>query len=944
MTVLSKSDRAGDLTRRELFRLMEVPDWENVFVVGCYAKALTIYSQQVRALNLIDALVKEGRLTSASTVAVIGGGIAGLTAAAGAAIRGARKVTVFERSTVTMPIQRQSNLRFVHPYVYEWPWTPLGDDRANLPILDWTADSAAKVVRQIEEGWEKLRALAHLKARLDNVKTQCGKLAVKPGTTELGVDGVFHRFDFVILAVGFGLDETKSNLGYWDDERKKFEKETNLVWWIAGVGDGGLTDLMWRCMLTFRHEEILRDIDRVLEESDRQLLRELGGLSSSSSFVPGRNETAEVAFKRLATSVSSRAGINWTNSGVKEIVLVGDQDKLYGNSSSVLNRLIVACLEDQKAFRFVPGKLTKDEAKDSRIQMEITDNSGNVTEATCDRLIKRFGPDRVLPADFPDIDVACKPLNLKWQRLSIAKDFTRRPLYRSEDFSAGLSAEPGKWPRIRANQDRQVGCIVIKSSALDQIAPLENRVGLALKEFRYAAQSAHFPGRELALKPFVVKAADCFRDSELFEWTVRAICDCEIAVFDVTGTQCGPMILLGIRAAARRGVTVTVSHDSLEQSPLPFNIAALNPIHAGKSFVKNLADALDRGFIGFRSQPHSYLDLPAFDAVRRTGPDSAIIAAEKEALLLCWFHPAYDRVINALRETVEQIDELRGEPLRATDRSDPPRINTMLDSLSPQLVNQRLYAAIQKSELCLVDWTGWRPNVFFELGVRMAVNEIDPVQMFCENAPSDWPEKDVPWPSPPEEAADLKDFFGAVPFSTADTAQLEERIRIWRGADFSPGNDTVFPPGAMLSAGRTFRLVQECIGRRRGEGEPGIFYPENLLVKQAEILAGPPVREVGLPPPVLYAEVLTPQVREIAYENLFAAWFYLLGRFPEIATPSPNETARVRSLRQKLIEIGDQIDTRVDQDYLKRRADLSVLCSEIRALCNRLKTTAANPS
>jgi hypothetical protein len=95
-----------------------------------------------------------------------------------------------------------------------------------------------------------------------------------------------------------------------------------------------------------------------------------------------------------------------------------------------------------------------------------------------------------------------------------------------------------------------------------------------------------------------------------------------------------------------------------------------------------------------------------------------------------------------------------------------------------------VYAAIQKSELCLVDWTGWRPNVFFELGVRIAVNEIDPVQTFCEEAPPNWPEK-VPWPSPPEEADDLERFFGAVPFSTADTTQLEQRIRNWRDADFS---------------------------------------------------------------------------------------------------------------------------------------------------------------
>ena len=50
----------------------------------------------------------------------------------------------------------------------------------------------------------------------------------------------------------------------------------------------------------------------------------------------------------------------------------------------------------------------------------------------------------------------------------------------------------------------------------------------------------------------------------------------------------------------------------------------------------------------------------------------------------------------------------------------------MLDMASPRLVGQALYEGIRWARTCLVDWTGWRGNVFFEFGVRMACSDIGP--------------------------------------------------------------------------------------------------------------------------------------------------------------------------------------------------------------------------
>ena len=51
----------------------------------------------------------------------------------------------------------------------------------------------------------------------------------------------------------------------------------------------------------------------------------------------------------------------------------------------------------------------------------------------------------------------------------------------------------------------------------------------------------------------------------------------------------------------------------------------------------------------------------------------------------------------------------------------------MLDLRSPRLVGQALYEQVRWSSWCLVDLTEWRPNVFFELGVRLACSERDPM-------------------------------------------------------------------------------------------------------------------------------------------------------------------------------------------------------------------------
>src|SRR5215204_1525142 len=135
----------------EMLSWMTIPTYPGVYILGSYARHVTIYSQQMRAFNLIDALCKTGQLRPGVSIVVVGGGIAGLTAAAAAAIRGAN-VTIIESDDDFCPIQRQAAKRYLHPQIYDWPLSELEigrENKADFPFLDWEADDAEIVFRNL---------------------------------------------------------------------------------------------------------------------------------------------------------------------------------------------------------------------------------------------------------------------------------------------------------------------------------------------------------------------------------------------------------------------------------------------------------------------------------------------------------------------------------------------------------------------------------------------------------------------------------------------------------------------------------------------------------------------------------------------------------------------------------------------------------------------------
>lgn len=247
---------------------------ESRFILGTFERGVTLYRQQVRALNLVYAMVEakdsEGVpvIPPGCRIAVIGGGAFGMTIAAAAAYAGFR-VVLLERQQSLLDLQRGCNTRWVHPRFYDWPAPESERRQAQLPLLDWGASTAAQVATEIER---QFRELMSEKPEALKCVLEVSTIAVsKPHD---GIHEVRYRSrsgqqniwscSAVIYAVGFGIEKGGS-VSYWRDDRLgqsdlDFGGGARIRYVVSGVGDGGLVDVFRLTIRDFRHDQIFSEM------------------------------------------------------------------------------------------------------------------------------------------------------------------------------------------------------------------------------------------------------------------------------------------------------------------------------------------------------------------------------------------------------------------------------------------------------------------------------------------------------------------------------------------------------------------------------------------------------------------------------------------------------------------------------------------------------------
>jgi len=298
------------------------------------------------------------------------------------------------------------------------------------------------------------------------------------------------------------------------------------------------------------------------------------------------------------------------------------------------------------------------------------------------------------------------------------------------------------------------------------------------------AASAEELAAEVALRgwgePDFVHIAHAFLTLDDTKRAIDAVCRAPVAVFDCEQFEPGIMFLIAIRGAVRSGVSLLVNAFPPATGPgfIPYSLQCVAFANALAKAPEGLAQRLARlacDSLLEQERDPEYRDLPAYEALRRRA--GLVPEQRDETLVLCPYAAPYSEVcwMPTLGPMLASVGKLR----------------RLGEHTSARLASDIFHVRLRDHPRCIADWTCLRPDLFYELGVRIATRRGGILHVMADGA-SWYPPASVPhtdtrlgrWPCPTWQAAIAK--HNAALTHTQDLLALFSPVRYAIGSRRAP--------------------------------------------------------------------------------------------------------------------------------------------------------------
>lgn len=428
----------------------------HAYIISGAAYRVSIHSQQLRAITLIKTLCTEyPDFDGVEDVAVIGGGFAGVTAAAALSAYN-KRVTIYERHAVLMRLQSLNRNRFLHPNTVIWPdvedvsfhtgmlevseryLSPVTD----LPFLNWFADYANNVADRVQSQFNTVfrGSNPHLRVCLNHDVQSVsydptGKFEVAFKEAGLGKNGVgeagsgaaaVRKHDCVVFAHGFNREKSVTPFcrhSYWEEASTRPVYSHGIEPRVAmiGDGDGAVIDTL-RC---FMRSETLEDIYRRLPRAigndlvedlakherefsrdvfaDRIAARQSGNFEELPDDDRGYYESQRQLYTRIARSEAVVEELEGKIQFPACVKIFATSPSPFSPNASPLHKIILAYLIDIgrveacQAFVLNAEHVEADDTYALSMRQRVNGDLTQRREAGFDRVIVRAGPGNDLP-------------------------------------------------------------------------------------------------------------------------------------------------------------------------------------------------------------------------------------------------------------------------------------------------------------------------------------------------------------------------------------------------------------------------------------------------------------------------------------------------------------------------------------------------------------------